>query len=218
MSSIEFVIAPGRSQSVGEEVANAVSHGIATAILLAALPMLLTSAAQHSTRSLVTAWVFAASALFMYVSSTLYHALASNRAKRVFRMLDHSAIYLLIAGTYTPFTLGVLRGPMGWTMFGLIWALAIAGILMKATIGYKHPKLSAALYLAMGWLALIAIKSLWQLVPPWGLMWLFGGGMAYTIGIKFFMTDYHPYRHFIWHLFVMAGTACHFMAVWKYSA
>ena len=154
----------------------------------------------------------------MYVSSTLYHALAHNRAKRVFRMLDHSGIYLLIAGTYTPFTLGVLRGPMGWTMFGLIWVLAIGGILMKATIGYKHPKLSAALYLAMGWLALIAIKSLWLLVPPWGLVWLFAGGMAYTVGIKFFMTDYHPYRHFVWHLFVMAGTACHFIAVWKYSS
>jgi hemolysin III len=143
--------------------------------------------------------------------------LAPNRAKRVFQRLDHSAIFLMIAGTYTPFTLGVLRGPVGWTLFAIIWTLAIAGVVMKATIGARYQTFSNVLYLAMGWLVIVAAKSMWTLVPGWGLFWLVAGGLSYTVGIVFFATDHHPYRHFVWHLFVMTGTACHFMAVWRYA-
>ena len=136
----------------------------------------------------------------------------------MFQLLDHGAIYLLIAGTYTPFTLGVLRGPWGWTLFGCIWALAVAGIVYKAVGGVRHPRLSAGLYLAMGWLVLVAAKPLWHAMPGWGLFWLAAGGVAYTAGVGFFAATRLRYAHFVWHLFVLAGTACHFIAVLRYAA
>jgi hemolysin III len=135
----------------------------------------------------------------------------------VFHILDHGAIYLLIAGTYTPFTLGVLRGPWGWTLFGLIWALAVAGIVLKSVGGVRHPRLSTALYLAMGWLILAAARPLWRAMPGWGLFWLAAGGVAYTAGVGFYAARRMRYAHFVWHLFVLAGTACHFVAVLRYS-
>jgi hemolysin III len=157
--------------------------------------------------------------VLLYLTSTLYHALPNNRAKRVFQVLDHAAIYLLIAGTYTPFTLGVLYGTWGWTLFGLVWGLALAGLLLKSIGGIRYPKLSVALYLAMGWLALIAIRPLWQHVAPWGLFWIFAGGLAYTLGVVFFALDNRVrYSNFVWHLFVVLGTACHVVAVWLYAA
>jgi hemolysin III len=166
----------------------------------------------------VGASVFAATMLLLYLTSTLYHALPRNRAKSVFQVLDHGAIFLLIAGTYTPFTLGVLRGPWGWTLFGIVWGLAFAGVVLKAISGVRFPTLSTLLYLAMGWLALIAVKPLWLHVPAWGLFWLLAGGFAYTVGVFFFVVDDRfRYSHFIWHLFVVAGTACHFVAVLWYS-
>jgi hemolysin III len=150
----------------------------------------------------------------------LYHAMpAARRAKRVFQVLDHGAIYLLIAGTYTPFTLGVLRGPWGWTLFGLVWTMALAGVVVKAVAGIKYPRLSTALYLAMGWIAVIAVKPMWELIPGWGLFWLLAGGAAYTLGVFFFVSDSRwRYGHFVWHLFVAAGTACHAVAVFAYAS
>lgn len=206
-----------RAQTVGEEVANSVSHGIASIAALIALPLLVMSAQANGQTAVVGAAVFGVMTLFLYVVSTLYHALAPNRAKGVFQKMDHSAIFLMIAGTYTPFTLGVLRGPMGWTLFAIIWTLAIIGVVVKSVIGNRHQKISTALYLAMGWLVVIAAKQMWTLVPAWGLVWLVAGGLSYTVGVRFFATDHHPYRHFVWHLFVMTGTACHFMAVWRYA-
>ncbi|MBP8274569.1 MAG: hemolysin III family protein [Acidobacteria bacterium] len=206
-----------RAQTVGEELANSISHGIASVAAVIGLPVLIISAQPKGQTAVIGAVVFGVMTLFLYFVSTMYHSLAPNRAKRVFQRLDHSAIFLMIAGTYTPFTLGVLRGPVGWTLFAIIWTLAIAGVVMKATIGARYQTFSNVLYLAMGWLVIVAAKSMWTLVPGWGLFWLVAGGLSYTVGIVFFATDHHPYRHFIWHLFVMTGTTCHFMAVWRYA-
>jgi hemolysin III len=204
-----------RAQTIGEEIANSISHGLALLLAIAAAPVLIVSAVRHGdAASIVGASVFAATMVILYATSMLYHVLPLNRAKRVFQVLDHSAIYLLIAGTYTPFTLGVLRGPWGWTLFGLVWTMALAGIVLKSLAGIRWPWLSTGLYVAMGWVALIAIKPLWQLMPAWGLFWLVAGGLFYTLGVGFFATDHRlRYGHFVWHLFVAAGTVCHFVAV-----
>jgi len=156
--------------------------------------------------------------VLLYLTSTLYHALPAPKAKRVFRVLDHAAIFLLIAGTYTPFTLGVLSGGWGWTLFGLVWSLAIAGVLLESLGNFRFPKLSLALYVAMGWLVVIAIKPMWLLMPRWGLFWLAAGGLAYTGGVAFYAAKRLRHHHLIWHLCVIAGTACHVVAVLRYAA
>jgi len=208
-----------RPQSPGEEIANSVSHGIGLLAALVAFPILVVSAVNRGDLAgTVGATVFATTMVLLYLASTLFHALPPNRAKRVFQILDHSAIYLLIAGTYTPFTLGVLRGAWGWTLFGLVWGLAVVGTVFKTLGGVRYTTFSTWVYLAMGWLVLIAIEPVWTLVPKWGLFWLFAGGIAYTAGAVFFMAERIRYFHFVWHLFVVAGTACHFIAVLRYSA
>ncbi|MDO9401848.1 MAG: hemolysin III family protein [Polaromonas sp.] len=212
-----------RPQSLGEEIANSISHGAALLAALIAAPFLVVAAAQRGgAADIVGASIFAVTMVLLYFTSMLYHALPMRRAaraKQVFQILDHGAIYLLIAGTYTPFTLGVLRGPWGWTLFGLVWAMALAGVAVKAVAGIRYPRVSTVLYLAMGWVAVIAIKPMWQLMPGWGLFWLFAGGLAYTLGVAFFALDGRlRYGHFVWHLFVAAGTVCHFIAVLYYAA
>jgi hemolysin III len=206
-------------QSPGEEIANSVSHGVGLLAAVVATPLLVVSAVRHGgTARIAGAGVFAAAMVLLYLTSTLYHALPRNRAKRVFQILDHSAIFLMIAGTYTPFTLVVLRGGWGWTLFGLVWGLALAGIVLTATGGIRYPKLTTSLYLAMGWLIVIAIRPLWLRMPSEGLFWLGGGGIAYTVGVVFYAAKRVPYFHFVWHLFVIAGTACHFIAVLRYAS
>ena len=207
-----------RRQSLGEEIANSVSHGIGFVAALSAFPVLVLGAMRHGATAVVGASVFAATMSLLYLTSTIYHALPENRAKRVFQILDHGAIYLLIAGTYTPFTLGVLRGTWGWTLFGMIWGLAIFGVVVKSRGGIRYRRLSTALYLAMGWLVVIAAKPLLLHVPGWGLFWLAAGGVAYTAGVGFYVARQLRYAHFIWHLFVLTGTACHFVAVLNYAA
>lgn len=208
-----------RPQSLGEEVANSVSHGLGLSAAVAAFPVLVLAAQQRGdTAGIVGASVFATTMVLLYLASTLFHALPRCRAKRVFQILDHSAIYLLIAGTYTPFTLGVLRGDLGWTLFGTVWGLAVAGTMLKALGGVRYTTLSTWTYLAMGWLVVIAAETVWALVPGWGLFWLIAGGVAYTAGAVFFMAERIRYFHFVWHLFVVAGTACHFIAVLRYAA
>jgi len=208
-----------RMQSLGEEIANSVSHGVGLLAAGVGVPFLVVAAVERGeVAGIVGASVFATTMVLLYLTSTLYHALPANRAKRVFRVLDHAAIYLLIAGTYTPFTLGVLHGPWGWTVFGLVWGLAAAGVVVKAVGGVRHLRVSTALYLIMGWLLLIAAKPLWLRMPPWGLFWLFAGGLAYTLGVAFFCANRVRYAHFVWHLFVLTGTACHFIAVFRYAA
>ena len=162
-----------REQSLGEEIANSVGHGIGLLLAIAALPILVVAAVRDGTAAdIVGASIFGSTIVLLYLASTLYHAVISPRVKRFLRVVDHGAIYLLIAGTYTPFTLGALRGPWGWTLFGLIWGLALAGLLLKAFARVRFPVLSTWLYIAMGWLALIAIKPLWVHVPGWGIFWL----------------------------------------------
>jgi hemolysin III len=156
--------------------------------------------------------------MLAYASSTLYHAIPAPRAKEVLRIIDHGSIFLLIAGTYTPFTLGVLRGGWGWTLFGLIWSLALAGLILKALGGVRFRRLSVVVYLAMGWLVLVAIGPLVERMAPAGVAWLVAGGVCYTVGVIFYALDGRRFMHFVWHLFVLAGTACHFVAVMGYAA
>lgn len=208
-----------REQTLGEEIANSVSHGLALLAALIGIPFLIVHAVRHGTVGyIVGTCVFSATVILLYLGSTLYHALSSGKAKRIFRVLDHAAIYLLIAGTYTPFTLGVLSGVWGWTLFGILWSLALAGVLLKAFSRRPHMILSTVLYLLMGWMVVIAVEPLLARVPTAGLWWLLAGGLAYTIGVAFFATDWRlKYGHFVWHLFVMAGTVCHFFAVLWYA-
>ncbi len=206
-------------QSPREEIANSISHGIGFLAAVAAVPILIVTAVRRGDAAgIVGVSIFAAASVVLYLTSTLYHALPRSRIKRVFRVLDHAAIFLLIAGTYTPFTLGVLRGAWGWTLFGIVWALALAGIGLKAFRGVRYPKLSTILYLAMGWLVVIAVEPLWSRVPLWGLFWLAAGGLAYTVGVAFYAAGRFRFSHFVWHLFVLAGTASHFIAVLYYAA
>jgi hemolysin III len=207
-----------RAQSRGEEIANCISHGVGFVAAVAVLPVLAVNALQHGSTALVGALVFGVSAVLLYLTSTLYHALTPVRAKQVFRVLDHGAIYVLIAGTYTPFMLGVLRGPIGWSLLGAVWVLAIFGIVLKARGGIRYPRFSTALYLGMGWLIIVAAKPFLDAVPVPGLLWLAAGGLAYTAGVGFYAAGRLPYRHFVWHLFVLAGTACHAVAVLRYAA
>jgi hemolysin III len=212
-----------REQSLGEEIANSVSHGVALLAAVIAAPFLVIASVRNGDAiDIAAASVFAATMVLLYFTSMLYHALPAVRAARakgIFQVLDHGAIYLLIAGTYTPFTLGVLRGPWGWTLFCLVWTMALAGVAVKAVAGIRYPRVSTALYVAMGWIALIAIKPMLELIPNWGLFWLVAGGLFYTLGVGFFATDSRlRYGHFVWHLFVAAGTVCHFVAVLYYAS
>jgi hemolysin III len=214
------VAAAKRVQSREEEIANSISHGCGLILALVAMPFLIQDAVRHGdTGFIVGVSIFATTMVLLYLASTLYHALPIGPAKQVFRIIEHSAIFLLIAGTYTPFTLGVLRGTLGWTLLGLVWSLAAAGVVLKALNRLTHPILTTSLYLLMGWLIVIAAHPLSARVPVSGLLWLVAGGMAYTVGVVFFAFDSRlRYGHFIWHLFVMAGTTCHYFAILGYAA
>lgn len=209
-----------RARSRGEEIANSLSHGLGLIASLVAAPFLVLHAARQGDAGFIAGTsIFVATMALLYLASTLYHALPIGHAKRVFRVIEHSAIFLLIAGTYTPFTLGVLNGAWGWTLLGLVWGIAVAGVTLKALNRLTHPVLTTSLYLLMGWLIVIAAQPLSERVPASGLLWLLAGGLAYTLGVVFFALDSRlRYGHFIWHLFVMAGTACHYFAVLWYAA
>ncbi len=207
-----------RRQTLGEEIANSISHGVALLAALAGVPFLLVSVSHLAAANIVGAAVFGATMILLYLTSTLYHALPMGRAKQVFMKLDHGAIYLFIAGSYTPFALGALGGPWGWTLFGLVWGMAALGITLKAFDRLSHPWLSTGLYLAMGWIVLIAAVPLVERVPTAGVTLLVAGGLAYTVGVVFFLLDNKVrYAHAIWHAFVAAGTGLHFFAVLGYA-
>ena len=208
-----------RPQSPGEEIANTVSHALGLLATLVGAPFLISHAVRRgSTATVVGTSIFACTIVLLYLTSTLYHAMPRTRAKRVFRVLDHEAIFLFIAGTYTPFTLGVLRGGWGWSILGVVWSLAVVGIVLNAVGGMRYRRFSTGIYLGMGWLMLIAIRPLWLRLPVSGLLWLLAGGLAYTVGVAFFAAKRIPYSHLIWHLFVLVGTSCHFIAVLWYAA
>ncbi len=219
MNACENETMTERPQSLGEEIANSVSHGLALLAALVAAPVLLVAVSPLSAANIVGASVFALTMVLLYFTSTLYHALPPGRAKRVFLKLDHGAIYLFIAGSYTPFALGVMGGPWGWTLFGLVWTLAALGITLKAFDRLSHPWLSPGLYLLMGWLVLIAAVPLVQRMAPAGLTLLVAGGLAYTVGVVFFMLDSRlRYAHAVWHGFVVTGSGLHYFAVLGYAA
>lgn len=203
-----------RRQSLGEEIANSVTHGAGLVASVGGLVVLVTAAANRQDPWVTAgAATYGATLVLLYLASTLYHALAATRARTVLRRLDHAAIYLLIAGTYTPFTLVALRGPWGWSLFGVVWGLAVAGVVAKAVFGTRWPVLSTAVYVAMGWLVVVAIVPLVRHVPGVTIAWLVAGGLAYTGGVIFFAWDRLRYGHALWHACVLAGSVCHFMAV-----
>lgn len=209
-----------RDQSFGEEVANSISHGMGLIAAVVGTPFLIVSAVNYADAGFVVGVsVFAATMILLYLASTLYHAAPVGPAKRIFRVIDHSAVYFLIAGTYTPFMLGVLRGAWGWSILGAVWGLAIIGILLKAFGKAKHPAISTTLYVALGWLVVIAIDPLVDRMATNGLILLVLGGVLYTFGVIFYAFDSRiRYGHLIWHLFVLSGTVSHFFAILWYGA
>lgn len=208
-----------RAWSFGEELAHSVTHGVGWAASLVGFVVLMVFAARTGDPwRIVACAIYASTLVLLYATSTLYHALSTTRARHVFQVLDHSAIFLLIAGTYTPFALVSLRGPWGWTIFGIVWGLAAVGVALKAAFGPKWPILSTALYLLMGWTVVIAVKPLIASVPAAGIAWLAAGGLAYTGGIVFYAWGRLRYSHAVWHLFVLAGSICHYVAILRYIA
>jgi len=207
-----------RVQSLGEEIANSVTHGVGALASVVALPFLVMAGLPHGAGVVAGNVVFGVSLLLLYISSTMYHSLARNRAKRVFRIIDHSAIYVLIAGSYTPFMLGVLRGAWGWSLLSVVWGLAVLGVALTSVVGVKFPRASVVVYILMGWLVVVAIKPLMTHLPPAGLAWLVAGGLAYTGGAVFYGWKRLRYQHTVWHLFVITGSVCHYMAVLSYAA
>ena len=197
-----------------EEIANALTHGIGALASAAAGAVLVTLASQSGTRmQMVSAVVFCASLLLLYTASTLYHAIPSQAAKRRLKVFDHCAIYMLIAGTYTPFALIGLRGPVGWWLFGVAWGLAALGITFKLFFTGRFKLFSTLVYIGMGWMAVFAIQPMIVNIPLASLLWLLAGGVAYTAGTIFYHNERLRYSHAVWHLFVLAGSACHFIAV-----
>ncbi|GAA5176336.1 hemolysin III family protein [Niveibacterium umoris] len=204
-----------RLQTHAEELANSISHGLGLLAALVAAPILIVSTLRTGTSAnVVGAVVFAISMVLMYLNSSLYHLMPQGQVKQVFRKLDHAAIFLLIAGTYTPFTLGVLSGTLGWTLFGLVWGIAGLGLLLMQFERLSNPWVSNGLYLAMGWLIVAATVPMVTRMATSGLLLLLAGGLAYSGGVVFYALDARlRFGHFVWHLFVIAGTACHFFAV-----
>jgi hemolysin III len=197
-----------------EELANSLTHGVGLMLSIAGFIVLVALAAMRgSAWRIVSCAVYGSTLICLYTASTLYHSIRSRRLKRVLRVCDHSAIYLLIAGTYTPFLLVNMRGSWGWSLFAVIWGLAMAGILFKVWFVEHLSVLSTAVYLLMGWLALLAIKPMLLAVPLSGLLWLLAGGVLYTMGVVFYAWKIVPYNHAIWHGFVLAGSTCHYFAV-----
>lgn len=204
-------------EGFGEELANSLTHGLGALLSVAALVILVTFASlEGGAWHVVGCAVFGASLISLYTASTLYHSFPQPAARRVFSVLDHSAIFLLIAGTYTPFLLVNLRGILGWSLFGIIWGIAILGIALRLALRERPTKIFVALYIAMGWAAVVAIKPIVALIPAGGLAWLVAGGLAYTAGVGFYMWRGLPYSHAIWHLFVLAGSGLHVVAVYRY--
>lgn len=201
----------------GEELANSITHGFGIALSIAGLVILVVLSAIHGNAwHVVSCAIYGTTMILLYTASTLYHSFRNPNIKRAMRVLDHSSIYLLIAGTYTPFTLVTLNGPWGWSLFGVVWGLALAGIVFKVYFTGRFPKISTIIYVGMGWIAVIAIKPLIDILPTGGLIFLFGGGLSYTFGVVFYVWHKLPYHHAVWHLFVLGGTVLHFFGILLY--
>ena len=204
------------TQRLGDILANAITYGMGFALAVVGAAYLVIHSMRGSASVVISCSIFAGTLVFVYICSTLYHSLLRTRANHVFRVLDHAAIYLLIAGTYTPFTLVSLRGPVGWTLFGIVWALAIGGVMFKSFAVHRYAVASVLVYLFQGWLVIFAVRPLVHAIGSGGLLWLAAGGAAYTFGIGFFAFDRIPYFHAAWHVFVLAGSIAHYFAVLFY--
>jgi len=203
-------------QKLGDLLANSITHGFGVLLATTGGVWLMVRAARGMPRLIIACAVYASTLVLVYLCSTLYHSLVRTQARYVFRVLDHSAIYLLIAGTYTPFTLVSLRGPWGWTLFGIVWGLAIAGVIFKSFAVERFAVASAIAYVLMGWIAIVAIVPLARAITWHGILWIGAGGIFYTFGVLFFALDRLRYFHALWHVFVLAGSGSHFLAVLFY--
>jgi hemolysin III len=201
---------------LGDILANAITHGIGAGLAVAGAVWLIVAATHGAARLIVSCAIFSGSLVLVYLCSTLYHSLVRTRARHVFHILDHSAIYVLIAGTYTPFTLVSLRGPLGWVLFGVVWALAVAGVAFKSFAVDRFVAASTCVYLLQGWLVVFVARTLIHAIGWPATLWLAAGGAAYTLGVVFFAFDRIPYFHAAWHLFVLAGSIAHYVAVLWY--
>ena len=203
-----------RQRSAREEIANSITHGVGLTLSVAGLALLVVFASLYGTAwHIVGSSIYGATLVVLFAASTLYHSARTPKLKHVFKIVDHSCIFLLIAGTYTPYTITYLRGGWGWTLFGVVWGFAVLGIVVKALFVNKFRIVAPIVYVAMGWLVVIAIKPMIQVVPHENIAWLLAGGLAYTAGVIFYATDRIPYSHTVWHMFVLAGSFCHFHAV-----
>jgi hemolysin III len=204
-------------QSLGEEIANSIIHGIGAGLSIAGLVLLIVFASSYGdVWRIVSFSIFGTTLILLYLSSTLYHSFTGPRIKFIFRIMDHVSIYLLIAGTYTPIVLVGIQGAWGWTLFGIIWGLAILGIVLKICFMGRFSVLSSIFYLLMGWMVVIAINPMITMLPFGFIVWIVIGGLSYTIGIIFFAVDKIPYNHVIWHLFVLGGSISHFFGMFFY--
>lgn len=201
---------------LGDILANAITHGVGAAFALAGAVYLIVASTRGDVWLIASCAIYGGTLILVYVCSTLYHSLVRTRARHVFHVLDHSAIYLLIAGTYTPFMLVSMRGAVGWTLLGLVWALAIAGVIFKSLAIGRFPAASATLYLLMGWCVVFAVRPLLHAISWHGMVWLASGGLAYSLGIVFFANDRLHYFHALWHVCVIAGSVAHYFAVLLY--
>jgi len=200
-----------------EEMANSVTHGMGALMSLAGLSLLVVTASRHGSASLIAGCsIFGVTLVLLYTASTLYHSFQKPEIKHIFKMADHACIYLLIAGTYTPFTLVTLSGTLGWTLLTIVWSLAALGIAFKVYFLYRFRTASTIAYLLMGWLAVVAVKQLISQLPASGLIWLTAGGLFYTVGAVFYLWKRLPYHHAVWHLFVLGGSVCHYCTVLFY--
>ncbi len=203
---------------LGDIVANAVTHGVGAVLAVCGAVYLIAVCAHGTVWQLASCTVFAVTLVLVYVCSTLYHSLVLTGARHVFQVLDHAAIYLLIAGTYTPFTLVSMRGPVGWWLFGVVWTLAVAGVVFKSVALGRFEVASAVVYLGMGWVGVVATRPLVASIGWHGVGWIALGGAAYTLGILFFALDRLKYFHALWHVFVLAGSMAHYVAILLYVA
>ncbi len=200
--------------TLGEEIANSVTHGIGAALAVAGLTALVLLAVIYGDAWRVASFtIYGSSLIILYLGSTLYHSVQHPRAKRVFRTLDHTSIYVLIAGTYTPFLLIGSRNTAGWTLLALVWTMAVAGILWKIFFLGRLEVLATLMYVFMGWMGVFAFRQILSNLPPLGVTMLFAGGIVYTVGVIFYAWERLPYNHAIWHLFVLGGSICHFFAI-----
>ena len=203
--------------NIREEIANATTHGIGVVMAIAGIIMLIIAAALRGTAiHIVSCSVYGATLILLYLASTLYHSIPHPRIKSVFHVVDHCAIFLLIAGSYTPFALVTLHGVAGWWLFGIVWSIALAGVILKLFLTGRFRWVSSFAYLGMGWLVVFFMRPLIDSLHPLGVFWLAAGGIAYSVGVVFYMWTNFSYSHAIWHIFVMTGSACHYVAVFLY--